>query len=52
VNDWKKLEAQFFEKVQTSNRFEIWSKFAFEKIADGCARITRNNDMKRDLEKK
>ena len=35
-----------------SLKFEVWTQFASDKIAEGCVRIARNKDMKRNLEKK
>ena len=50
--DWRTVQQKYFSAVGPSLKFEVWTQFASDKIAEGCVRIARNKDMKRDLEKK
>lgn len=40
--DWQELEAAYFQKVPGKSKYEVWSKFAFEKVADGTQRLVKS----------
>jgi len=47
--DWSDLEKAYFAKVPGKAKYELWSKFALEKIMDGSMRIVKSGDSKKDL---
>ena len=50
--DWQDLEKAYFAKVPGKTKFELWSRFAFEKITDGATRIMKTQESKKDLQLK
>lgn len=40
--DWKDLETAYFSKVPGKTKYELWTKFALEKITDGSLRIMKS----------
>ena len=49
---WNNLEATFFSKVASPKKYEIWVTFTSKKMRDGCLRLERNLNLKKDLEAK
>ncbi len=47
--DWQELEKLYFSKVPGKNKYELWAKFALEKITDGSLRIAKSLESKKDL---
>lgn len=47
--DWQELEKAYFTRVHGKSKYELWSKFAFEKIIDGSSRIMKTQESKKDL---
>jgi len=47
--DWKDLETVYFSKVPGKAKYELWTKFALEKITDGSLRIQKSQESKKDL---
>ena len=39
--DWNELEKAYFQKVPGKQKYELWSKFAFEKIMEGSSRLIK-----------
>jgi len=39
----------YFEKIPSKTKYELWAKFAFEKIMDGSNRISKAQESKKDL---
>lgn len=50
--DWQELEKTYFSKVASQSKYELWAKFAMEKIIDGSLRISKSLDSKKDLQLK
>jgi len=47
--DWQDLEQAYFGKVSSKQKYELWAKFAFDKVIDGSMRIMKTHDSKKDL---
>ena len=39
--DWQDLEKTYFAKVPGKTKFEMWSRFAVEKITNGASSIMK-----------
>jgi hypothetical protein len=46
------LEKAYYAKVPGKTKYELWSKFAIEKIMDGSMRIQKALESKKDLQMK
>ena len=40
--DWSDLEKTYFSKVPGKSKYELWARFAFEKMTDGSLRIAKS----------
>ncbi len=50
--DWQGLEQAYFAKVPGKSKYELWSKFAFEKMTDASLRIAKAQESKKELQLK
>lgn len=52
LHGWSNLQAKFFTENDSYKRFEVWCNFSSQKIAEGCSKMIRKLDMKKDLKEK
>jgi hypothetical protein len=50
--DWQDMEKVYFAKVPGKAKYELWSKFAIDKIMDGSQRLFKSIESKKDLQLK
>ena len=47
--EWQDFEKSYYLKVTSKDKYELWAKFAFEKIIDGSNRINKTLESKKEL---
>lgn len=52
LSAWGALQAKFFSENDSYKRFEVWCSFSNQKINEGCSKMMRKLDMKKDLKEK
>ena len=50
--DWQDLEKSYFDKVPGKQKYELWTRFAEEKIMEGSIRLIKTIESKKDLQLK
>jgi hypothetical protein len=50
--DWNKIQKNYLETAESSEKYEIWSKFAAGKMMEGALRIQRSQESQTDLKLK
>jgi ribosome recycling factor len=44
------MQDEFFSKVTNKKKYEIWSKFSFEKMQESIQKLHKNRENKKDIQ--